>query len=812
MKIIAVVWQSYYNMLYKASKSLKDLIDIEVHSARALDLDYERFEKVLKDLEKADLIFLYRSNEPIWETLEKKIKQKEIKAKVICLGHDPSYWLLSNVSTQILSKTYKYLLINGEKNLINMFKFLLKETLNMEIDYEEPEEIPWEALYHPEAKKLFKTVDEYLSWYKNYWGEKKSRGTIGILFSRHYWINGNTELEDVLIKEFEKRNFKVISGFAYSVKDESLGTKGSGEVVLEWFLDKKGNPRIDGFVKLISFFLGTSREKSFDSKETAFDGIEILKNLNVPCFSPVSSYYKTIEEWEKEGLNLDIGWSIALPEFEGVIEPIIVSAQVNGEADERKRMPIFDRIEKLVSRIERWVELRKIPSEKRRIAFVLHNNPCASVEATVGAAAHLDSLESVVQIMQKMKRAGYKVENIPESGKALVEKIMQKKAISEFRWTTVEEIVEKGGAIDFVSVEKYLEWFSELPESTQKRMCEAWGNPPGEWKEGIPPAMVYDGKIVITGLRFGNVTVHVQPKRGCAGARCDGRVCKILHDPDVPPPHQYIATYKWISKEFKAHAIVHVGTHGNLEFLPGKGVALSSACFPDISIDTIPHLYIYNSDNPPEGTIAKRRSYAVLVDHMQTVMTGSGIYDELEELERLIGEYEETKLKDPAKLHALQHLILQSLKKSNLDKEIKIKWQGKRVAISELTHEDLHKISFDSVVKEVHERLSLIRNTQIQDGMHIFGRPPEGDRRADFIYAILRYDAGKEISLRREIAKLLGYDLKDLLQNQDRFDPKFKKSYGAILEEIDKIGKEVIKEVLKFEKQGGDKFECQRSS
>ncbi len=799
MKIIAIVWQSYYNMLYKASKNLKDPIDIEVHSARALDLDYERFKKVLKDLEKADLVFLYRSNEPIWEALENKIKGKKLKAKIVCLGHDPSYWLLSNVSAEILNKVYKYLVINGEKNLTNMFKFLLKEALNIEIDYKEPEEVPWEALYHPEAKKLFKTIDEYLSWYKNYWGEKQSRGTIGILFSRHYWINGNTEVEDILIKELEKKNFKVISGFAYSVKDKALGTKSSGEVVLEWFLDEKGNSRIDAFIKLISFFLGTSRKKSFDKKETAFDGIEILKKLNVPCFCPVSSYYKTIEEWEKEELNLDIGWSIALPEFEGVIEPVIISAQVNGEADERKRMPISERIKKFVSRIERWIELKKTPPEERRIAFILHNNPCASVEATVGSAAHLDSLESVVQIMRKMKKAGYKVENIPVSGKALIKEIMQKKAISEFRWTTVEEIVEKGGAITFVPVEKYLEWFSELPEKTQKRMCKTWGNPPGEWKEGIPPAMIYDGKIVITGLRFGNVTVHVQPKRGCAGAKCDGRVCKILHDPDVPPPHQYIATYKWISREFKAHAIVHVGTHGNLEFLPGKGVALSSACFPDIAIDTIPHLYIYNADNPPEGTIAKRRSYAVLVDHMQTIMTESGVYEELEELDRLISEYEETKLKDPAKLHILQHLIFETLKKSNLDKEIKIKWQGKKLAISELTHKEFHQISFDSVVKEVHERLSLIRNTQIQNGMHIFGKLPEKDGRVDFIYAIMRYDAGKEVSLRKEIAKLLGYDLKELLQNQNKFDPKSKKSYGAILEEIDKIGKEVIKEVINFE-------------
>ena len=120
--------------------------------------------------------------------------------------------------------------------------------------------------------------------------------------------------------------------------------------------------------------------------------------------------------------------------------------------------------------------------------------------------------------------------------------------------------------------------------------------------------MVHEGKILITGVRFGNVLVCVQPKRGCYGSRCDGQVCKILHDPACPPPHQYLATYHYLESVFGAHAVVHVGTHGNLEFLPGKAIALSEDCFPDIAIGSLPNLYIYNSDNPPEGTIAKRRS------------------------------------------------------------------------------------------------------------------------------------------------------------------------------------------------------------
>ncbi|MDW7998635.1 MAG: cobaltochelatase subunit CobN [Thermodesulfovibrio sp.] len=803
LKVLAVVWQSYYNILLRASKNIKDFA-VKVYSVRVLEQNTQKLEEVFKEIEEADIIFLYRSNESVWEEIENKIKGKNIKAKIVCLGHDPSYFMLSNVEPEVIGKAYKYIVINGDKNVTNMFYFLAKELGGLNIFYEEPEEIPWQGLYHPEAGRIFTDIEEYFKWYESrrFFGSSYIKmtemPTVGVLFSRHYWINGNTELEDLLIKEFESRGFNVISAFAYSVKDNALGTKGSGEVVVEYFIDKNGKPRIDGFIKLISFFLGTSREKRMDNTDVASDGVEILKKLNVPVFCPVNSYYKTIEEWEKEELNLDIGWSIALPEFEGVIEPVIVSAQKENDDFERRKMPIEERVKKFVERISRWIELKRTPVNERKIAFILHNNPCASVEATVGSAAHLDSLESVVEIMKRMKEVGYKVEP-PKDGKALIDEIINKKAISEFRWTTVDEIVEKGGALALVDKEKYLEWFNELPEKTRARMVESWGEPPGEYKNGIPPAMVYNGKIVITGLSFGNVLVMVQPKRGCAGSRCDGQVCRILHDPDTPPPHQYVATYKWLSREFKANAIVHVGTHGNLEFLPGKGVGLSSACFPDICIDTMPHLYIYNADNPPEGTIAKRRSYAVLVDHMQTVLTESNLYDELLELDRLLGEYEEAKIKEPSKIHTLEHMIIHSIKKAKLEREIKIIWQGKRVSLSELSHEEIHQIPFEKIVQEVHAKLSLIRGSQVQDGMHIFGRVPEGERRVDFIYSIMRYDAGEDFSLRREIAKLLGYELNELFKNPQTLDISTGKTYGAILEDIDRIGKEIIKEVLKEE-------------
>ena len=241
--------------------------------------------------------------------------------------------------------------------------------------------------------------------------------------------------------------------------------------------------------------------------------------------------------------------------------------------------------------------------------------------------------------------------------------------------------------------------------------------------------MVFEGKMVITGVRYGNAIVCVQPKRGCAGARCDGQVCRILHDPEVPPPHQYLATYHWIEEIFGADVMVHVGTHGNMEFLPGKSVALSASCFPDIAAGDIPYLYIYNSDNPPEGAVAKRRSYAVIVDHMQTTMTQSGVYGDLKELEDNIAAYNQSKVSEKGRAHALEHVILDLLKKTNLAEELKLE---------ELIESG---ISFEKILELAHGKISEMYTTQIPDGMHIFGEVPGGEKRVDMINAILRFDS-----------------------------------------------------------------------
>ncbi len=722
MKLFTIMWSNYIPPLKEAC--VANGVELSAWSTKQLNQHPEAMDDLRRSMTDADCILLYRTSDPVWEELESDIRQAGDRCPVVVVGSDPTLWGLSTVGLDVAAVAYNFILYNGAKNLENLLGFLRGRVLGETVHWEEPVPVPWEGLHHPHLDGVFSSTGEYMAACRSLY-ETPRTGWVGVLYSRSNWVNRNMDVEKALIAELEKLGLGVIPAFFYSVKDSGMGNLSGAECIEKYFLTS-GVPLVQGIVKMTSFFLASH---SGGVKESdAPPGVELLKRLNIPLFSPVNSYYKSEEQWlaDPEGLGAQVGWSMAMPEFEGLIEPLVVGASSGtGNPEEERYLPIRERIGRFAVRVANWLAMGSKPVAERRVAFILHNNPCVSVEASVGGGAHLDTLESVARIMGRMREAGYSV-TPPASGKELIDTIMERKAISEFRWTTVEEIVHKGGTLDMLEVERYLPWFNELPEHTRIRMADAWGNPPGEEKDGVPAAMVHDGRILITGVRYGNAVVCAQPKRGCAGPKCDGQVCKILHDPDIPPPHQYVATYKWLSREFGVDAIIHVGTHGNLEFLPGKATGLSSGCFPDIGIDTMPHLYIYNADNPPEGTIAKRRSWATLVNHLQTVMVPGELYGDLDELERLLDDYRRFKLVEPGKAHTISHLIANKVKSLQLIKD-------------EVTHDNV-----EEKVQEIHDALAMLKGTRIPKGMHIFGQLPEGERFSEFIYAIVRYETGPE--------------------------------------------------------------------
>jgi cobaltochelatase CobN len=616
-------------------------------------------------------------------------------------------------------------------------------------------DIPWIGYYHYEGQRFFQGFNDYRKWYEGqfHYISYEPSDKVGIFFPRSLLVKKDMDLINLLITELEKRRIFPVPVFAQ--KKEYGGPDCPGT--------KAGLELLAGVDLIINC------ESSFLIQTPLGDetGSTILEELNVPVIQAVHSSAKTEEEWGKDPQGIhpsnQIYW-VAQPEFNGTIEPIVVSARDEGSQDPYGlRKPIPERVDFLLGRVRAWLKLKRLPAHKRRVTFLLHKNPCAGAEASVAGGAGLDTLESVVRVMQQMQKKGYAVANCPESGKELIEIIMGRKAISEFRWTTVDEIIRKGGAIDLIDMDRYNRWFNKIPHAAREKVIAGWGKPPGE-------GMVYNGKIVVTGINFGNINVLVEPKRGCYGARCDGKVCRILHEPTIPPTHQCLATYRWMQEN--SDVVISVGTHGYIEFLPGKGVGLSSECFPEIIVGDIPHLYIYTVKNSSEGILAKRRSYATVVDHLGPIMQASGLYDELEEMEELLKQYSHARsLNEEDRERIIVEQVYALAQKANLfDKE--------------------KAASSDEFIEYLHGKLNMFRETQIGDGLHILSQAPDDDQMTNILVSIMRFD-GDRPSIRRLILELMGYRYEEVIENQEKIVEGT--SYGELLDRSTKLALELVK-------------------
>ncbi|HWQ63193.1 MAG TPA: cobaltochelatase subunit CobN, partial [Methanospirillum sp.] len=745
MKISGIIWGGELPLLNQACEGQK--IEHVFYTSTSVREEKRRREAI-EDLKNSDLVLIHPSQDPVWDEI---IPQIPADIPIVPFGYDQEGLTVATVSTRIVATASAYYVYGGAENLDSMIRFLRSAIFHESISYDPPEPTAWDGIYHPDADGIFTDSKEYFSW-----RERNHESLIGILFYRLYWANRDLQVINDLIRRLEQ-NHDVIAVFCIGTGDADLGARPGDEVIRDYC------SHVDLLVNL----------QSVTISKNPLETVKTFSALNVPVIHPLIIYNRTHEEWLSESSGLtasEIGWAIVVPEFMGMTGMIPIGTRSTeepsfGQTEWHESIP--DRMESLSIFITRWVGLKRKKPQERKIAFILNNAPCSSIEATVGTAAHLDALESVACILSDLKDDGYDVE-VPANGKELIDTILEKKALSEFRWTSVEEIVAKGGALDLIRPEIYLPWFAELPGSLKDKLAETWGKPPGEEKDGVPPGMVYHNSMVITGLRYGNALVCTQPKRGCVGARCDGQVCKILHDSEIPPPYHYFATYRYLTDIFGADVLVHVGTHGTLEFLPGKSAALSESCIPAAVLRSVPLLYLYNTDNPPEGTIAKRRTPATLIGHMQSLMSESGLYGELAELADRIDEYNRIALSDPAHAHALEHVIIDLITKNRLDSEInvdKIKEEGGGMA---------------EVIEAAHESLTRIYNSQIPEGMHIFGQIPRGEKLSGYIVGLLRFNQ----ELRKLIIDLMGLDLIP------------KSGEIALLKMLDEAGKKFVNALL----------------
>jgi len=665
----------------------------------------------IDELKRSDALFVYSRKLPdeVAEVL------KNPATKVVISIH-PEY--PSKTSFDSYLKAREFWITAGRDNFSGLVHLILKE-LGFDVEVPEVKKVPWHGIYHPDIG-IFEELRDYLKIYER-------RPLVGIIVYRNHVLFGGAEYVDELIREIEKKGLGVIAVFTRKFRDEFMDIPDVFDS-MERFFFINGEPLVDAIVNLSYFSLLKGKT-------------EILKKLGVPVLNPVTSFYMSMEEWlESDSIDyLSQVYNVIMPEIDGLIEPIVYTFPTIREKKDYKSFRAH--AELIAKRVKKWVELRRKRVCERKIAIILINPPCKNLEASVGVGFGLDVPESVVRLLKKLKELGYSVENEPDRGKELIRTFLSRKAISEFRWTSVEEVVFKGGALGFVDYETYVSWLRELPEDAARKLISDWGDP----KEVLAKrakkefvGMVYDGKFVIPGLRFGNIVVLTQPKFGCSGSACDGRVCRILHDPTITPPHQWLAVYRWLTRVFRADVLIHFGTHGYLEFRPGKGVGLSPSCWPEISVDDVPHLYVYAVSNPMEGVIAKRRSYAAIIDHIYPPMA---MADVLEDIESLINQFAHAKgLGDLNRAQKIYEEILEKAK----DAKISLKANDP-----------------EKVVEELHRYITGCRETQIELGLHVFGSSEE-ERAVEYAATVMAKDSHYSVSLRRALAEYFGLDYEEL--------------------------------------------------
>lgn len=622
----------------------------------------------------------------------------------------------------------------GQEN-VRRFQLYLLQSVGMNLKPGENVTVvkwPDQFIFHPEATyadsfliggiPLFKTWNEYITWYKSKGIYKENAPWVGIVAYDSSLKGGNSEMQVELLKSLEQKGINVMLIFAT--------TKGRLNLTSMYFKD--GNvTRIDALIASLGFtYVSGNSTKS----------IELFKDLNVPIFAPV--YTSDLEGWEESstGITSEVYWQIAQPELEGRIEPILMGGiETTGIDPETgivlkhyKALP--ERIDRVTERVKNWIELRKLPNSEKKLALIYYNIGGGKDGVS---ASYLDVVSSIDNILKALNGTNYTVPG-NFSSKDIVN-LMLNAGNNVGSWAPGElEKVVNAGAIT-IPLETYLAWFNSLPETLRNEVIKEWGSAPGN-------VMVYNDKIVIPGIMLGNLFLGAQPMRGW-GEDPD----KITHSPSLPPTHQYIAFYMWLQNQFDANAVIHLGTHGTLEWLPGRSVGLGSDDWADVLLGNMPNIYPYIVENPGEGTQAKRRSYAVIIDHMIPPMVLSGLYPDLAKLSDQIRFYHDATT-EQRKLE-LQKVITGMIKNLHLDEDLQLKMES---------------TPFNEIVDKFEHYLEELSKTMMPYGLHTFGKPLEGDLLEQMIESIVIFDPANRDnkafrdSLREKLSQ--NYEMQNLLK------------------------------------------------
>ncbi|MFD9907383.1 cobaltochelatase subunit CobN, partial [Streptomyces sp. NPDC059063] len=583
----------------------------------------------------------------------------------------------SSVPAGVVAEALRYLVEGGPANFAELERFLSDTVLLTGHGFAEPQQMPEYGVHGDRP-------------------HSEGRPTVAVLFYRAHELSGNTAFVDTLCDAIEARGANALAVYCGSLRGADPG--------LYALLG-----RADALVTTVLAAGGTHASgASAGGDEEAWD-IGALAELDVPLLQGLC-LTTSRAAWQESAAALspmDAAMQVAIPEFDGRLVTVPFSFKERGPDD----VPVYtadpERAARVAGIAVRHARLRHKPNAEKRIGVVFTAYPTR--HSRVGNAVGLDTPASAVRVLDALRAAGYGVEGHPDNGDELIHTLIGAGG-HDVEWLTDEQLAAAPARVPLAD---YQRWFATLDPELRDAMLAAWGEPPG--------SLYVDGDdIVLASLRFGNVVVLIQPPRGFGE-----NPIAIYHDPDMPPSHHYLAAYRWLDRTFGADALVHMGKHGTMEWLPGKGLGLSGGCAPDAVLGDLPLVYPFIVNDPGEGTQAKRRGHATVVDHLVPPMARADTYGDLAKLEQLLDEYALVSDLDPTKAPAVRAQIWTLVKAAELHHDLHVDEQPDDAA-------------FDAFVMHIDGYLCEIKDVQIRDGLHVLGGGPVGEARVNLVLAVLR--------------------------------------------------------------------------
>ena len=652
----------------------------------------------------------------------------------------------STVGLGAVDRLWRYFCEGGVENLRHGLAFAAFTGLGWGSLPPEPRSVPKVGVYQSPLVPLLK-------------GEKGEKVGVLVLFYRSHYLAGNTKPIEVLCRVLADRGLEPVPVYVSSLRDREIQ-----EEILE-LVGRGDRPSVGLVLNTTGFALGTPHPdlslslqgrgaqdfphpnpspQGRGAKNWA-EGGSFWEQVGVPVLQVILSG-GTVEQWRESWQGLtprDIAMNVALPEVDGRIITRAVSFkavqqhQASLETDVVIYEPEPSRVEFVADLARNWVTLAQTAPQNQRIALILANYPTRDGRLANGVG--LDTPESCVKILHALAAAGYNLGNsaqIPATGQDLIWALTQGQTNDpEGEWRSVAQSLDR---------DQYQTYFQHLPEAVQRGVSDRWG---------AMASTAATASFPVAGLQLGHIFVGIQPSRGY-----DRDPSLNYHAPDLEPTPEYLAFYEWLRSGFGAQAIVHVGKHGNLEWLPGKGLALSQNCYPEVALGALPHFYPFIVNDPGEGSQAKRRAQAVILDHLTPPMTRAELYGPLAQLEQWVDEYYEAQTLDPPRVPVIRRRIWQLLQQEHLDRELALtptSLPGGEGLRAEEGGGEIWLTALDRYLCELKE-------AQIRDGLHIFGQCPAGDQLRDLVVAIARSPSGGRQGLTRALAADLGLDFDPL--------------------------------------------------